>query len=408
MAVLSRTFPLLWAAALCAACDPVSSAPDGGPQLFDATPALDAAPPSVDATPPADAVPLGPLTSGTCDELPFTLANSTSAVCIQLLDDGGCEFRESADGCQDESWKPGFEVGLIEWSPDTLETTMGRTWEIIEASGGDVSHRRIDVGQFGSSVSGMPVGEDVSVTVRRNARDWRELSFRAEPDGLVLLALTAVETGADCPSKAGHAVPYQCTRYNAPTWTLEDIQLLSHTGGMLGTGLAVFDQHKWYEPAGPMGPDALNPHAPPYDSEASDSSAREGFVNATTFAVSDWTLPSALFLFAIVVPDDDAPIGSSPDFESGPIVDFRGKPLFVDADLYRDGVLVDADFDDLYPKLSTIVGAPAGDSYSHVPLGFGEHTSFIPGTPGDYEWHLRVLDIEYNGWNVIVPFTVTP
>jgi len=30
------------------------------------------------------------------------------------------------------------------------------------------------------------------------------------------------------------------------------------------------------------------------------------------------------------------------------------------------------------------------------------------GTPGDYEWHLRVLDIEYNGWSVIVPFTVAP
>lgn len=151
------------------------------------------------------------------------------------------------------------------------------------------------------------------------------------------------------------------------------------------------------------------PHAGPYDTELSEGLARAGFADRTAnplFDVSEFTAPSGVFFGLMRVPVPNAPIGSSPDFASGPIVPNAAFPLIVRGDVFRNGAIFDAN-----AFVSTSNPVAGFDGSSHNLNLFAENGSFVPaGTDltGDYEYRLTYRDVATGttGYNVSARFRV--
>src|SRR5262245_33225110 len=95
----------------------------------------------------------------------------------------------------------------------------------------------------------------------------------------------------------------------------------------------------------------------------------------------------------LIVPGAGAPIGSSPDFVSGPVLQHSLFPIHLDWALYRNRYIVDPAGDSDYPALSAVLPPDqAGDGWSHVVLAWGENTEYIPATPGCYYHFLVATD----------------
>ena len=210
-----------------------------------------------------------------------------------------------------------------------------------------------------------------------------------------------VDEGRGCPERIGN-----------PTWRVGDFTIVSIDYGSAGDNFAGFfglmervlaPFHRAY-PAQRLGIGPGLSHETPYAEEFGEALVAEGYEPGTTFALRDWLEPRGLIFVTTLVPIAGAPVGASPDFASGPIIP---GGVTVDGDLFLDGVLVDPDFDTIYPAVSTLTPRPVGDGHSHIPLFFGESTAFIPGVGGDYEFRLRVRDERGNGWDARQPFTIT-
>jgi hypothetical protein len=134
-------------------------------------------------------------------------------------------------------------------------------------------------------------------------------------------------------------------------------------------------------------------HAGPYAQEVATGLADAGFPADGCFALSDLTAPRGIFISMNIVPSNTASMGTS--FEEpnvAPIID--GYDMTVDADLFINGVLVDPDFDSLYPKVNFVYGYPnpSLDGWGHKILNWAESQAFSknPLTAGDYSLVIRV------------------
>jgi len=151
------------------------------------------------------------------------------------------------------------------------------------------------------------------------------------------------------------------------------------------------------------------PHAGPYDDELYGLAVAKNVPVKQTFSVAEFSDPSGVTIMMNIIPSAGAATGSSVDFASGPIIPNALFPIAVDGDMFREGVLYDAEFDSSYPGYPGQTPPIVKDGPSHLVWFFGENSSFGPlNTPatGSFAFKLKITDSTGAGWNVTVPFTV--
>jgi hypothetical protein len=115
------------------------------------------------------------------------------------------------------------------------------------------------------------------------------------------------------------------------------------------------------------------------------------------------------------VPNTNSPAGSSPDFESGPIIPNSIFPIQGSGVTSRDGAPFDTAWNNAIPALNTITNPATGqlfdvDGHSHIPWFAIELFEFGPPDTlpeGAYAHQFTYVDAEGNGWNITAPFEVT-
>lgn len=153
------------------------------------------------------------------------------------------------------------------------------------------------------------------------------------------------------------------------------------------------------------------PHDGPYASELARFAEAAGLEPAQQLDEAQFSPPSGLVLLVMITPGAGAPNGSSPDFDNGPIVPNGRFPIGVTGGVYRQGQPYDLEFGDTIRAYDALTEPIQVDGASHFFLSFGENASFGPAdTPlsGDYEFSLRATDRYGTGWELTVPFEVTP
>jgi hypothetical protein len=201
-----------------------------------------------------------------------------------------------------------------------------------------------------------------------------------------------------------------------PTWVPVDVSLFSTPVGDATNRYAEFlrfvetdfyPAHPWYTD-GQFGPGTA--HAGPYDTEIAERLSSAGIVPKRTFTPVELSSPNGIVLLLTLAPAPSSVArGSSPDGPDGPILPARLFPMYVDGDVFREGVLLD-------PANDSRVGAPdmysppvIVDGWSHVLVGLvTNNRSFVRGTvdPGSFVFRVTLVDNRSNGWRVQVPFTV--
>jgi hypothetical protein len=153
-----------------------------------------------------------------------------------------------------------------------------------------------------------------------------------------------------------------------------------------------------------------DPHAPPYDQELATGVANLGFADKDFFRVPEFSGGNGVYFIWMLVPRAGAPVGSSPDFASGPIIPNTVAPIELTGTTFRNGV------DDFslptsfaVPALDAVTPAFNVQGHSHIPIFFVESFDFgLPGQPptGSFEIRVNLTDQTGNGWNVAGAFEV--
>ena len=81
-------------------------------------------------------------------------------------------------------------------------------------------------------------------------------------------------------------------------------------------------------------------------------------------------------------------------------------PLSLDHSLYANSVLVDSGGDGSYPAMSSLVPLPAGQSYSHISIGWAESSENFSPAIGAHEVEVVITSPGGDGWQITVPFTM--
>jgi hypothetical protein len=205
----------------------------------------------------------------------------------------------------------------------------------------------------------------------------------------------------------------------APTFVPTDFHLFAAPIGTAATGYAEFLQtlqlilpppNHVFNPIVAIGPGA--PHPGPYDQEIGKGVATNGFVNSTTFPTADYSNGIGVFLAFMVIPGPGSPMGSSPDFASGPIIPNAIFPLTFAADTFTNGAFNDISGSPLQvPAVDQIDERFAGlDGYSHVPFFLGDNFDFATqeAITGNYEYRISLLDAAGDGYQIVASFSVVP
>ena len=154
------------------------------------------------------------------------------------------------------------------------------------------------------------------------------------------------------------------------------------------------------------------PHNPPYGHELSEGVDAAGYDTGRSFDTTQFSEGQGIFAAWMVVPGGRRHIGSSPDFDSGPIVPNTLFPIHVEGSSFRNGDVFDAflaDFD--VPALDDPSLTPSFevDGHSHFPVFIADSADFGPqgiGLPGRYKYELTMLDRLGNGWSITVTFSI--
>lgn len=201
----------------------------------------------------------------------------------------------------------------------------------------------------------------------------------------------------------------------APVWDLVDPHLfVAPTGANPDDGLfeatlsALLDPLHTFDPW--FGIVAGVPHDAPYEREMADGLAAAGFRETTDLTVEEFEPPNGAVLAWTLVPGDGAPLGSSPDFDRGPILAEEVFPIRTTGVLFRDGVVFDADWDVARSSLAAVAPELQLEGWSHLPDVWGESFAYAPegveDPRGDYVGVLWFRDATGAGWDVFVRFSV--
>jgi hypothetical protein len=206
------------------------------------------------------------------------------------------------------------------------------------------------------------------------------------------------------------------TRIGAPTWQPIDLHLFSASIGTAGSGYAEFGEtalailpppNHVSNPSLLVGPGA--PHQPPYDSEMAQGIAARGFHEGVQFKTSEFSNGMGVWLTWMTVPAPGM-TGSSPDFDSGPMIPNSLFPIHVEGVTLRNGRMFNpwvAWFD--VPALNQIDPPFMVDGSSHFPVYIADNADFGPPgakLPGSYVFRIQITDATGNGWQVEAHFAV--
>jgi hypothetical protein len=149
-------------------------------------------------------------------------------------------------------------------------------------------------------------------------------------------------------------------------------------------------------------------HAGPYVDEGYALLSAASIPVKQHFTTAEFAGPTGALFTMNLVPGSSAPVGSSVDFQAGPIIPNALFPIQIQGDLFLEGTVYDAGFDGAIYGYDAYVPPILVDGASHVMLWFPENSSFYPrvAPQGDYLYKFSVLDTTGAGWVIEVPFTV--
>lgn len=229
--------------------------------------------------------------------------------------------------------------------------------------------------------------------------------------GSLALALATPSIASDC-----WQAPVQLQRIGHPIWKPVDFHVFTAAIGTADDGYAEFGlnqinllyplRHQSCTELG-IGPGA--PHQPPYVQEMEAGLDVMNFADSQFFGVREFSSGKGVWAVWMTVPHPGT-TGSSPDFTSGPIIPNALFPIHVYGQTYRNNQLWDpypADFD--VPPLTPELSCPFNvDGHSHFPIFLTDNADFGPGGPiaGQYEYRVKMTDVNGNGWSITVYFSV--
>lgn len=165
-----------------------------------------------------------------------------------------------------------------------------------------------------------------------------------------------------------------------------------------------------HEPHGDLVVGPGTSHAGPYQTELAAGLVAQGYPERSVFSVEEFSgKPNGVYFVWMNLPNPGT-IGSSPDFASGSIIPNSLFPMSVPIEIWRNGEMVDSgEFDakaldaNLNPPFSV-------EGHSHFPYFLEEDATYLPGIPlrGNYEFRVRMIDQQGNGWQISAPFEVVP
>lgn len=228
----------------------------------------------------------------------------------------------------------------------------------------------------------------------------------------VLVALPVASASAAPPPVQG----VRLTPIGSPIWAPVDVHLSSMYIGTWDSGFAEFCTNSLailpppnhvYHPALCVGPGA--PHQGTYDSEMGTGIANLGLHQGVQFTPSEFSNGMGVMVSFMVVPAPGT-TGSSPDFDSGPIIPNSLFPIQARGIAYHNTKEFDpwlAYFD--VPALDQIDPPFLVDGHSHFPIFIVTNADFgPPGAKlnGSYTYKITMIDTSGNGWQIDVHFAV--
>ncbi len=192
------------------------------------------------------------------------------------------------------------------------------------------------------------------------------------------------------------------------SWSVRGITLFSAPLSDEAPGCVVDGKHT--KSIGVWGPGEAHPA--PYDNEISAGAAACGYRVGESFTSEEFSGGNGVWLGVVLVPNMGNVAGSSPDFDSGDVINWDRFPLLFDGDLRRGPfTIADADLDGVFPGPEDFGHVVNG--HSHAVLFLGSAVERMPAgatPPGEYGFHLALRDatsdVADSGWNVVVPFVV--
>lgn len=244
---------------------------------------------------------------------------------------------------------------------------------------------------------------------RSKSRRFVSLLFLA----IALVALPAVAAAGGPPPAQGVRI----TPIGNPTWAPVDLHLFSAPIGTapdyagFGQTMAALlppSNHVDHPNLG-IGPGA--PHDPPYDAEMAAGVAANEYHEGVRFNQSEFSDGMGVFIAWMTVPAPGT-TGSSPDFDSGPVIPNSLFPIHVEGISTHNGKVFDpwlTSFD--VPALDENLDPPFDvDGHSHFPIFIADNADFGPGGKlrGSYTYEITMVDSEGNGWQIKAHFAIAP
>lgn len=198
-----------------------------------------------------------------------------------------------------------------------------------------------------------------------------------------------------------------------PSWEPYGALTMSISGGSKADGFAGFfaeverlTPHRFSTVLSCWGPG--DAHEGPYETELDRLLASSKDKVKTTFTVDEFTAPSQVITFVVLVPKPGSLVGITPDGEMA----MMRNDLFgfgVEQALLRNGTIFDQDPLATYPAAKVFTAPTPVDGHSHILMVLGESMEFAPAgvdAPGSYEYKVRITDSAGNGWKIHPKFVV--
>jgi hypothetical protein len=196
------------------------------------------------------------------------------------------------------------------------------------------------------------------------------------------------------------------TKAGSPIWKVADFQLFTAPAAPFPD--AFLDTLDLMLPLEGPGAAVYTPHPGPYDTELSTNAAAAGFVNQQVFPENAITFsPNAVYFMWMLLPDPGV-IGSSRDFDSGPVVPNSLFPIHSHAEMWLDGVLVETLQDQDFNPRAGDLGFTGASHRAPSQAVWYPWADSNAGPTGSHELRWSLRDNQGNGWDMVAPFTVVP